>query len=295
MTDVISTAAPEFIDSLASAAKVPITWRKLLYTILIIIACAVVIKIIMSLVERAIKRIGVERSLHTFIKSVARILLWFIAIATVLGFLGVNVTSLIAIFSVAGLAISLAIQGTLSNLAGGIMILVSKPFKVGDYIEAGGMGGTVADIGLVYTRMKTFDNKLTFVPNGEIAKEKITNYTSQETRRVDLKFNTSYDAPVELVKRSIQGVVGAHPKALFTPEPFVRVSAYKDSSIEYTVRVWCATEDYWDLYSDLLEQVKEAFDRSGIEMTYNHLNVHMRISEAAPGRLRTAAIDLEHK
>ena len=275
MTDVISTAAPEFIDSLASAAKVPITWRKLLYTILIIIACAVVIKIIMSLVERAIKRIGVERSLHTFIKSVARILLWFIAIATVLGFLGVNVTSLIAIFSVAGLAISLAIQGTLSNLAGGIMILVSKPFKVGDYIEAGGMGGTVADIGLVYTRMKTFDNKLTFVPNGEIAKEKITNYTSQETRRVDLKFNTSYDAPVELVKRSIQGVVGAHPKALFTPEPFVRVSAYKDSSIEYTVRVWCATEDYWDLYSDLLEQVKEAFDRSGIEMTYNHLNVHM--------------------
>ncbi|MCQ4865728.1 mechanosensitive ion channel family protein [Pseudoflavonifractor phocaeensis] len=275
MTDVISTAAPEFIDSLASAAKVPITWRKLLYTILIIIACAVVIKIIMSLVERAIKRIGVERSLHTFIKSVARILLWFIAIATVLGFLGVNVTSLIAIFSVAGLAISLAIQGTLSNLAGGIMILVSKPFKVGDYIEAGGMGGTVADIGLVYTRMKTFDNKLTFVPNGEIAKEKITNYTSQETRRVDLKFNTSYDAPVELVKGSIQGVVGAHPKALFTPEPFVRVSAYKDSSIEYTVRVWCATEDYWDLYSDLLEQVKEAFDRSGIEMTYNHLNVHM--------------------
>lgn len=275
MTDVISTAAPEFIDSLASAAKVPITWRKLLYTILIIIACAVVIKIIMSLVERTIKRIGVERSLHTFIKSVARILLWFIAIATVLGFLGVNVTSLIAIFSVAGLAISLAIQGTLSNLAGGIMILVSKPFKVGDYIEAGGMGGTVADIGLVYTRMKTFDNKLTFVPNGEIAKEKITNYTSQETRRVDLKFNTSYDAPVELVKRSIQGVVGAHPKALFTPEPFVRVSAYKDSSIEYTVRVWCATEDYWDLYSDLLEQVKEAFDRSGIEMTYNHLNVHM--------------------
>ena len=275
MTDVISTAAPEFIDSLASAAKVPITWRKLLYTILIIIACAVVIKIIMSLVERAIKRIGVERSLHTFIKSVARILLWFIAIATVLGFLGVNVTSLIAIFSVAGLAISLAIQGTLSNLAGGIMILVSKPFKVGDYIEAGGMGGTVADIGLVYTRMKTFDNKLTFVPNGEIAKEKITNYTSQETRRVDLKFNTSYDAPVELVKRSIQGVVGPHPKALFTPEPCVRVSAYKDSSIEYTVRVWCATEDYWDLYSDLLEQVKEAFDRSGIEMTYNHLNVQM--------------------
>ena len=92
---------------------------------------------------------------------------------------------------------------------------------------------------------------------------------------MDLKFNTSYDAPVELVKGSIQGVVGAHPKALFTPEPFVRVSAYKDSSIEYTVRVWCATEDYWDLYSDLLEQVKEAFDRSGIEMTYNHLNVHM--------------------
>lgn len=251
------------------------SWEKLLYTILIFIACMVIIKIVMSVLERTISRVGVERSLHTFIKSAVRILLWLVAAVIILDYVGIPATSLIAVLSVVGLALSLAIQGTLSNLAGGIMILVSKPFKVGDYIEAGGMGGTVADIGLVYTRMRTFDNKLTFVPNGEIAKEKITNYTSQETRRVDLKFNTSYDAPLELVKTSIQRVIGAHPKALFTPEPFVRVSGYMDSSIEYTVRVWCATEDYWDLYSDLLEQVKAAFDENGIEMTYNHLNVHM--------------------
>lgn len=275
MPEATATPVPDVAETIAQLTKQPFSWTKLLYTVLIFLACLVVIKVIMSLLERTIKRVNIERSLHTFIKSVVRILLWFIAVVIVLGYIGVPVTSLVAVLSVAGLAVSLAIQGTLSNLAGGIMILVSKPFKVGEYIEAGGVEGTVADIGLVYTRMKTFDNKLIFVPNGQISGEKITNYTSQETRRVDLKFNTSYEASIELVKSTIQTVIGLHPKALFTPEPFVRVSGYKDSSIEYTVRVWCATADYWDVYNDLMEQVKAAFDEQGIEMTYNHLNVHL--------------------
>ena len=127
-----------------------------------------------------------------------KILLWFVTIIIVLGYVGIEVTSLIALLSVIGLAISLAIQGTLSNLAGGIQVLVSKPFKAGDYIETDSVSGTVSEIGLVYTKIKTYDNKMIMIPNGQISSAKITNYTAEERRRVDLKFNTSYDAPVEL-------------------------------------------------------------------------------------------------
>ena len=276
MTDILPSTNPEEItEAVGNFFSQPLLWRKLLYTAIILVCCLVIMKVIMALVNRLITRIKVEKSLHTFIKSTVRILLWFVTIVVILSYLGIDPTSLIAILSVIGIAVSLAIQGTLSNLAGGIMILASKPFKVGDFIEAGGVDGTVADIGLVYTRVKTFDNKIIFVPNGQISGEKITNYTSQEERRVDLKFSASYDAPCEQVKAAIEKVVADHPKTLFTPTPFVRVSAYKDSSIEYAVRAWCATEDYWDVYYDLLEQVKAAFDRTGIEMTYNHLNVHM--------------------
>lgn len=270
-----STAAPDLAETFKQVLELPFSWTKLLYTLLLFVVCLVVMKVLTTLMDRAIEHLGVEKSLHTFIKSIIRILLWFVTIIIVLGFVGVDMTSLIAILSVVGLAISLAIQGTLSNLAGGIMILVSKPFKVGDYIQAGGIEGAVSDIGLVYTRVKTFDNKLIFVPNGEMSGEKITNFTNQETRRVDIKFCTGYADDPELVKKCIHAVIGVHSKALFTPEPFVRVSAYKESAVEFSVRVWCATEDYWDLYFDLLEQVREAFRKNGIEMTYNHLNVHV--------------------
>lgn len=271
----VATPAPDIGATIDQILNLPFSWEKLLYTVLILAACMVAMKVLTVLVEHAVHGLGVEKSLHTFIKSMLRIFMWLITIIIVLGYIGVDPTSLIAILSVAGLAVSLAIQGTLSNLAGGIMILVSKPFKVGEYIQAGGVEGAVADIALVYTRIKTFDNKLIFVPNGEIAKEKIVNYTSQEERRVDLKFTTAYQDDPKVVIASIREVIGRHSRILFTPAPFVRVSAYKESSVEYTVRVWCATADYWEVYFDLLEQVREAFHAVGVEMTYNHLNVHI--------------------
>ena len=271
----VGADSEEVVNAFTKFFQAPNLWLRVLYVVLLLAVCLIVMKLLMSVLNRALDRLNIEKGLHTFIKSVVKILLWFVTIIIVLGYVGIEVTSLIALLSVIGLAISLAIQGTLSNLAGGIQVLVSKPFKAGDYIETDSVSGTVSEIGLVYTKIKTYDNKMIMIPNGQISSAKITNYTAEERRRVDLKFNTSYDAPVELVKETIQAVIRSHPKALRDPAPFARVSAYQDSSIEYAVRVWCATEDYWTLYSDLLEQVKAAFDQNGIEMTYNHLNVHM--------------------
>ncbi len=272
----IETLSPDDITTaISKIVEQPFFMRRLLYMLIIFVSCMVIMKVLLTLTDRAIVRLKIERSLHTFIKSAMRILLWFITVLIVADYIGLPVGALLGVLGVVGLAVSLAIQDTLTNLAGGIMILVSKPFVVGDYIEAGGVGGTVADIGMVYTRVKTIDNKLIFVPNGGISKDKITNYTYQDKRRVDIKFGVSYDADPELVKQVIREVVWAHPKAMFTPEPFVRTASFNDSSVSYQLRVWCATEDYWDLYYDLLEQVRAAFDQNGIDLTYNHLNVHL--------------------
>ena len=264
----------EAFETLVGAIKGLDLWH-IATIVLLLLACMVVMKVLLRLLDRTFRRLEVEKSLHTFVRAALRVFLWIITICLVLGYIGIPMTSLIAVLSVLGLAITLAVQGSLSNLAGGIQVLVSKPFKADDYIEVGSVGGTVAEVGLVYTKLRTIDNKIISIPNGQISGEKIVNYSTEEKRRVDLTFNTSYDDAPERVTACIRDVIGAHPKAFFTPEPFVRVSAYQASSVEYTVRVWCATEDYWALYFDLLEQVKAAFDRAGIEMTYHHLNVHM--------------------
>ena len=264
----------EAFETLVGAIKGLDLWH-IATIVLLLLACMVVMKVLLRLLDRTFRRLEVEKSLHTFVRAALRVFLWIITICLVLGYIGIPMTSLIAVLSVLGLAITLAVQGSLSNLAGGIQVLVSKPFKADDYIEVGSVGGTVAEVGLVYTKLRTIDNKIISIPNGQISGEKIVNYSTEEKRRVDLTFNTSYDDAPERVTACIRDVIGAHPKAFFTPEPFVRVSAYQASSVEYTVRVWCATEDYWALYFDLREQVKAAFDRAGIEMTYNHLNVHM--------------------
>ena len=278
-----ASLSPEVEETVSTILQNPFDWQRLLNLAILFAVCLAVMKILLVLLDRLIVRFRVERSLHTFIRSGIRFLLWFLTIIILADSQGFPITSLLGMLGIIGLALSLALQGILSNLAGGIMILISKPFVVGDQIEAGGVSGIAHEIGLVYTKVRTFDNKIIFVPNGDISGEKITNYTSQDKRRVDLKFNTAYEDDPDVVKTCIRGVIEAHPKTLCTPEPFVRVSGYLDSSVEYTVRVWCATEDYWDVQSDLLEQVKAAFDRAGVEMTYKHLNVHMIPPPPPPG------------
>lgn len=235
----------------------------------------IAIKIIMGIISKGIKRIEIEKTLHTFIISTIKVLLYAITLIIVLGILGIPITSLVAVLSVVGLALSLAVQGSLSNLAGGITILATKPFKLGDFIESEGVSGTVTDIGLFYTKLCTSDKKDIFVPNGTISNSTITNYSSEPNRKLVLKFRASYDNDVKNVKSALMEVVNADKRILRKPAPFVNVSAYLESSIEYMVAIWVKNSEYWDVNWAVIENVKETFDRNGIKMGYNHVDVHM--------------------
>ena len=271
----LESTSPEEVTETFERISSSMTWSKALYVALLFVICVVGMRLVISILDRTMTRLRIEPTVHKFTRSCLKVIMWMVTLLVLAGYIGIPVDSFVAVLGIIGVALSLALQGILYNLAGGIMVMVSKPFAVGDYVDAAGLSGTVAEIGLVYTRLKTIDNKIIFVPNGEISGEKITNYNSQDRRRVDLSFAVSYEDDPERVKQVIREVVGAHPKALFTPEPFVRTTALGDSSVSYTLRVWCATEDYWELYYDLLEQVRAAFDRNGIGLTYNHLNVHL--------------------
>ena len=270
-----ATTTPEETVEVFEQVARGLTPTKALYGVLLFLGCMAVMKVILSLIDRTMTRLKVEPTVHKFTHSCLKVLMWIITGLVVAGYLEFPVNSLVTVLGVIGVALSLSLQGSLSNLAGGIMVMVSRPFAVGDYVEAVSVSGTVIEIGLVYTRLKTIDNKIIFIPNGEISGERIINYNKQEQRRVDLTFTVSYNADPERVKEIMRQVIGAHPKALFTPEPFVRTTALGESSVGYTLRVWCATQDYWDLYYDLLEQIRAAFDREGVELTYRHLNVHI--------------------
>ena len=270
-----STTTPEETVEVFEQVARGLTLTKALYGLLLFLGCMAVMKVILSLIDRTMTRLKVEPTVHKFTHSCLKVLMWVITGLIVAAYLDFPINSLVTVLGVIGVALSLSLQGSLSNLAGGITVMVSRPFAVGDYVEAGGVSGTVSEIGLVYTKLKTIDNKIIFIPNGEISGEKIVNYNKQEQRRVDLTFTVSYDADPERVKEIMRQVIGAHPKALFTPDPFGRTTSLGESSVGYTLRVWCATQDYWELYYDLLEQVRAAFDREGVELTYNHLNVHI--------------------
>ncbi len=276
----------EAFSAVMGFSVVGVTVETILSALALLAVCLILVKILLKVTDKILRRTGIDRSLHIFLRTAVKAVLLFLTVLIVAPSLGIPVTSLVAVLSVAGLAVSLAVQNSLSNVAGGIQLLTAKPFTVGDYVEVGSIAGTVAFVGIFYTRINTGDNKLIQIPNSQIAGEKIINYTAEPERRVDLKFTASYDAPVETVKQAMTQVMGSHPLTLATPEPFVRVSNYGDSSIEYTMRVWCATGDYWTVYFDMMEQVKEAFDKAGVEMTYPHLNVHMVTGEGGTPPMR---------
>ena len=252
-----------------------LTLNKVGHVLLLILVGVVVIRVVLKLLDRVLARSKSLKSLSRYIHSVAKISMAFILVLMVAEDVGIHTTSLVAMLSVAGLAVSLALQNTLSNVAGGIMLLVTTPFQVGDYVEADGISGTVHAIDLSYTAILTIDGKEIFVPNSQLSGTKIINYTILGRRRVDLNFTASYDAPTATVKRAIGEVLEDIPQIIAEPAPEIHLSDYQASSIQYVVRAWTAAADYWTVYYAIQEGVREAFDRHGVEMTYDHLNVHI--------------------
>jgi len=180
-----------------------------------------------------------------------------------------------AIIGAAGLAIGLALQGSLSNFAAGFLIIMFRPFKMGDYVEAGGESGVVTKISIFTTEFNSVDNKKIIIPNAQIMNGTITNYSAEETRRVDLSFGVGYEADIKKVKDILNGLITNHKLVLKDPESFVRLGNLGDSSIDFTVRIWVKTADYWAVYFDLTESAKEAFDKENINIPYPQMDVHM--------------------
>lgn len=263
------------INSISQVAIGTITLGKLVPALIVLVICLIAKRTALRLLKKALEISRLERSLHAFLLACANVGMYVFIVLIVADSLGIPVTSLIALLSVAGLAVSLAVQGTLSNIAGGILLLLSKPFVVGDFVEAGGVSGTVQEIGLVYTKLSTVDNKMIFAPNGEISGAKIINYTSEGRRRIEILVGAAYESPVKTVKEALLAVTARHEEIFSSPAPFANVNAYQDHCIEYVLRAWVRTDTYWDVYFAMLEEVKEEFDLRGIEMTYPHLNVHM--------------------
>lgn len=243
--------------------------------LLLLVLGILVIRVILRLCDRVFDRSERLAPFRTYLRSTLRVVLYILLTLAILGSVGVEITSFVALLSVAGLAVSLSLQNTLSNVAGGIMLLLSKPFTVGDYVSCDGIEGTVRAVDLAYTTFTTVDNKEIFVPNSQIVSAKITNYNALGRRRVDLTYTASYDAPTDDVRAAILEAAAAFPQIASDPEPSVVISDYGASSIAYFVRLWVPAVDYWTVYYGMNEKVRETFAAHKVEMTYDHLNVHM--------------------
>jgi len=230
---------------------------------------------ISRLIQKAMDLRTVDKSLNTFMKQVVSMILKVLVAISAASVAGVETTSFVAILGAAGFAVGLAFQGSLSNFAGGVLLLILRPYKVGDFIDASGATGVVEEIGIVYTTISTPDNKVITVPNGSLANSTITNYSTKDLRRVDLVIGTSYDVPVGRAVQAIEDVITSHKLILKDPAPFVRLGAHNASSLDYTVRVWVQGADYWTVHFDLLENIKNKFDDENIEIPYNKLDVNL--------------------
>ncbi|WP_423189374.1 mechanosensitive ion channel family protein [Alkalibacterium sp. f15] len=234
----------------------------------------IVIKVIVKLIGSQISRSKLDESLKPFLMSIVSIGLNVLLIVSLIGILGIPTASFVAILGSFGLALGLAFQGSLSNLAGGVLLLTMRPFKVGDYIEGAGYDGTVKAIQILYTELITPDNKMVYIPNGNLSNSGIVNYSVHDTRRVDFTFGVGYEEDNHHVIQTLEGIIAKHTLILKDPEPFIRLSGHGDSAVEYTVRVWTKTENYWVVHFDLIEEVKTTFDREKISIPYPQMDIH---------------------
>ena len=258
--EFFSSSFGEFLVSLAVA-------------ILVLVIGWILIKWILKLLSRSKLSKKMDKSAFTFFRSAISITLKVVLILTAASIVGVPSASIIALI---GVAIGLALQGSLSNLAGGLMILIFKPFAVGDYIQPQDTeGGTVKDISIFYTTLLTVDNRTIVLPNGDLSNKPMENYTKMDKRRLDMRFSVGYDSDIEKVKMVMQKVIDRQEKLHREPAPFARLREMGDSALIFEMRSWCNTDDYWSCYFDINEQMKEAFDAAGFNIPYPQMDVHM--------------------
>jgi small conductance mechanosensitive channel len=258
---------------------------KLVLFLLFLLAALKLSRMAARLVDTALKRsnVDVSRLLHNMLVSVVSKLVLAIGILFALSQIGISLGPVLAGMGVAGFVIGFALQDTLSNFASGMMILVYRPFDVGDVVEAGGVAGTVNQMSLVSTTILTFDNQTLVVPNNKIWGDVIKNVTAQRTRRVDLVFSISYDDDIAVAEQILQAVVAGDERVLSTPEPTIKLHQLADSSVNFIVRPWVNTGDYWGVYWDITRLVKERFDAAGITIPYPQMSVHIENREPSEG------------
>ena len=243
-------------------------------SVVILVAGIFAMRIIQKVLETTLEKSKLEKAAHSLITSLASAAMYIVLGLMVASSLGIDVTSIVALASVLTLALSLALQNMVSNIIGGFTILYTSPFHSGDYVEIAGQGGTVKEINMTYTMLATADNKLISIPNSAVVAAQIVNYSAAETRRVEILASASYDAPTQQVIDALV-LAGTVDNVLLDPAPMAGITAYGDSAISYSLRLWVKTADYWDVYFQVNQRVKDIFDAQGIEMTYPHLNVHI--------------------
>ncbi len=243
------------------------------FLIIAAIGC-LLIRVVMRLLTKILEKSKLEKAAHGLIKTLAKTVLYILLGLILASSLGIDVTGIVALASVATLAVSLALQNMLANVIGGFTLLYTHPFGAGDYVEIAGQSGSVQEVGIAYTRLTTVDNKLVSIPNSAVVAAEIVNYTVSGTRRVDLSVTASYKADPDTVVAALLEAA-KDERVLTDPAPFAALTEYGESAISYTVRVWVKTDDYWDVYFKVSRQISDSFREKGIEMTYPHLNVHL--------------------
>ena len=260
-----------------------LTVSALISSILTLLICLIAIKIALKVVGRLLLKTKLDQRIQHYILGGMKLLLYAVTVIIVVDSLGISNSSLVAILSVGSLGITLAAEDILGNVAGGLVILSSRPFSIGDFVEANGTAGTVQEISLNHTKLVTPDGQLVMLPNKDLANSKLTNFTSFGKRRIKQVVTASYDAPTEVVKAACMKAIDATPNLLKDPAPAVYLTDYGSSAIEYTIYCWAAPENYWPSSLALCEELRTTFQEANVEMTYDHLNVHI-VEAPASGR-----------
>jgi small conductance mechanosensitive channel len=249
---------------------------KIVAAILIFVIGKWAVNKITALIKKMMLKADIDKTLVEFSESLIYFALLLMVVLASLNALGINTTSFIAVLGAASLAVGLALQGSLANIGAAVLIIVFRPFKVGDFIEAGGATGTVDDVNLFSTIISPLDNRTIIVPNSAIIGGNITNYSNKPQRRVDLTFGIGYDDDLKLAKQTLMEILTADSRILQDPAPFVAVSELGDSSVNFITRSWVESADYWDVYFELIEKVKLTFDEKGISIPYPQMDVHLQ-------------------